>query len=89
MTFSYVFVGPDVKLGETNMAEHFINTGNAKPIQCKARRVQIHLKDTCIVNKEIDKMLASKVIEPCHSPWVSGFCLVKKKDKINKILCGP
>jgi hypothetical protein len=30
MTFSDVFVGPDGKLGQTNMAEHFINTGNAE-----------------------------------------------------------
>lgn len=36
-SFSDVFMGPDRKLGQTNLTEHFINTGDAKPIQYKAR----------------------------------------------------
>ena len=45
---------------------------------CKARRIPIYLQQA--VNSEIDKMLEQNVIESCHSPWISGMCLVRKKD---------
>ena len=83
----------DVDIGRTHLAEHVIDTGNAKPIFQKPYRVEF--KNREIIEKEVDKMLAIDLIEPCKSPWASPVVLIPKPDgsirfcidfrKINKV----
>lgn len=64
--------------GLTNLTEHFIDTGDAKPF--KQRQYSFSPALQKILNQEIDKMLAQGVIEPSNSPWSSPIVMVKKKD---------
>ena len=76
--FEDIFVGPDGKLGQTNLAEHYIDTGDTKPFKLPARRIPMVKRP--VVVREVDRMLEQGVIEPSTSPWNSPICLVTKPD---------
>ena len=83
----------DMDIGRTHLAEHVIDTGNARPIFQKPYRVEF--KNREIIEKEVEKMLAMDLIEPCKSPWASPVVLIPNPDgsirfcidfrKINKV----
>ena len=77
-SYSDCFMGPDGKLGRSNLFKHEIDTGSSHPIKQAPRRLGFAQQD--VVVEELDKMLASGVIEPSDSPWASPIVLVKKKD---------
>ncbi len=72
-----IFVGPDGKLGHTDLVKHEIDTGNAPPVKSAPRRMADMQRK--VADEEIEKMLQG-VIEPSDSPWASPVVLVKKKD---------
>ena len=75
--FEDIFLGPDEKLGYTDLISHKIDTGDALPIkQNYYRRSQ---KEREYVDAELEKMLASGVICPSKSPWGAPVVLVRKK----------
>ena len=76
--FEDIFVGPDGQLRQTNLAEHYIDTGDTKPFKLPARRIPMFKRP--VVEKEVDRMLEQGVIEPSNSPWNSPICLVTKPD---------
>jgi len=65
-------------LGRTDLVQHEVDTGDARPIKQPVRRPPIHWRETAEI--ELQKMLDSDVIEPSNSPWASPVVLVKKKD---------
>ncbi|CAC5369122.1 unnamed protein product [Mytilus coruscus] len=67
--FQDIFLGPEGKLGRTDIVKHTIDTGDAKHIRISPRRVALAQKD--IISQEIDKMLKDDIIEPSNSPWSS------------------
>ena len=75
--FSDVFMSPYEQLSQTDLAEHYIDTGDTKPFKTPCHRLPLFTKP--IVEAEIKKMLEQKVIEPSVSPWNSPICLVAKK----------
>lgn len=78
LDYADIFVGPDGKLGQTNIIEHTINTGDAKPIKIPPRRLPVHMRE--VAEQEIQKMLDQDIIESSCSPWAAPIVLVKKKD---------
>ncbi|KAG0737152.1 hypothetical protein G6F62_009884 [Rhizopus arrhizus] len=58
--------------------EHQIDTGDARPIVKKGRRLSP--KEKQALQDEVDKMLKAKVIRPSNSPWSSPPILVPKPD---------
>ena len=76
--FQDIFMGPDGKLGRTDLVKHTIDTGNAKPIKIPPGRVPQKQKQT--IEKEINSMLENDMIEPSTSPWSSPILLATKKD---------
>ncbi|XP_054281163.1 uncharacterized protein LOC128998832 [Macrosteles quadrilineatus] len=64
--------------GRTNIVQHKIDTGDAKPIRQAPRRLPLAKRDEA--ERIIKEMEADGVIEPSSSPWVSPVVLVKKKD---------
>jgi len=76
--FSCVFAQPNKPLGQTDLVTHKIDTGHHKPIKLPPRRVPLAKKEA--VDREIDKLLKDKLIEPSSSPWSAPICLVTKKD---------
>ena len=65
-------------LGEARDVQHFIDTGDHAPIRVPPRRLPFHKRD--VVQKEVESMMASDVIEPSSSPWSAPVALIKKKD---------
>ncbi len=76
--YSDVFAKENAPLGHTDLVKHTIDTGDTPPIRQRARRLPLASKE--IADQEIDKMLATGIIEPSFSPWSSPIVLVKKKD---------
>ena len=68
---------PEAKLGQINIAEHFIDTGDHKPFKLPCHRIPLFKRP--IVQKEIQKMLDQDIIKLSASPWNSPICLVSKK----------
>ena len=64
--------------GRTNVVQHRIDTGDAKPIRQVPRRLPLAKREDA--KKVIEEMAADGVIEPSSSPWMSPVVLVKKKD---------
>ena len=76
--FADVFALDDSELWRTNVVEHTVNTGDQQPFKQPPRRIPFALRAK--VEEMVGDMLASKVIEPSHSPWASPIILVAKKD---------
>jgi len=73
-----VFSTGEHDLGETSLAAHQIDTGDARPIRQTLRRQPFHLLDK--IDKHVVKMMEAGVIEPSCSPWTSNLVVVSKKD---------
>ena len=65
------------KPGQTNMAEHTINT-NSKPIRLPPYRIPYAYREA--VAKELQEMKESGIIESSASEWAAPIVVVKKKD---------
>ncbi len=73
-----VFSTGDADLGHTDMFEHVIDTGNAKPIFQRPYRAEFQKRT--IIEREVNKMFSTGLIEPSNSAWSSPVVLVTKKD---------
>ena len=78
MRHSAIISGNKADLGEARDVQHFIDTGDHAPIRVPPRRLPFHKRD--VVQKEVESMMASDVIEPSTPPWSAPVVLVKKKD---------
>lgn len=65
-------------LGRTDLMCHKIDTGDSLPIKQRCYRLS-PIKQQALV-KEVDKMVALNVIEPCESPWSSPVLITPKKN---------
>ncbi|CAG2249075.1 unnamed protein product [Mytilus edulis] len=70
-------------LGRATAIKHKIDTGNAKPVKQPPRRLPLTKRDE--VDKEIQRLLDGKIIEPSKSPWASCIVPVTKKDGSTRI----
>ncbi|CAF4208079.1 unnamed protein product, partial [Adineta steineri] len=64
--------------GITCKPQSAINTGSHSPVAEHPRRVS-HLNRQ-VINKEVQKMLHNRIIEPSNSPWAAPVVIVKKSD---------
>lgn len=75
--YSEIFHQSDEPLSFTNRVKHHIRTTDETPIYTKSYRYpQIHQQE---VQKQINEMLAQRIIRPSHSPWSSPIWVVPKK----------
>ena len=65
-------------LGQTNLAKHRVDTGDATPLRQAPRRLPLLKREEA--QKAIQDMHQQGLIEPSTSPWCSPIVLVKKKD---------
>lgn len=66
----------DGHLGHTTLAEHSIDTGNAKPIHLPPYRTSPAKKQ--LIEDQIKKMLHEGIIEPATGPWAAPVVMVQK-----------
>ncbi len=78
-----MFSKDEYDLGRTPLMTHTIDTGDARPIRQGLRRHPQAYLD--VIDSEVDKMLASGVVEPASSPWASNIVVVTKHDKTPRI----
>ena len=80
LVFRYqdVFVGPDGKVGWTDLTTHVIDTGTELPCKIPPRRTGFAEKK--VIEDTITELLADGKIRPSTSAWASPIVLVKKKD---------
>ena len=64
--------------GVTDLVSHRIDVGENLPVHTAPYRTSP--KDRNIIQQEIEKMLAAKVIRHSNSPWASPIVLITKKD---------
>ncbi|CAF1470340.1 unnamed protein product [Adineta steineri] len=64
--------------GITCKPQSAINTGSHSPVAEHPRRVS-HLNRQ-VINKEVQKMLHNRIIEPSNSSWAAPVVIVKKSD---------
>ena len=76
--YSDVFAKSTEDLGCTDIAQHEINTGSAKPVRSPPRWVPIAFREEESV--EIGRMLKNGIIQESTSPWAAPIVLVRKKD---------
>ena len=62
----------------THLAEHVIDTGDAKPVRCPPRRVPIAFAEE--ERQVIETMERQGIIRKSHTCWSSPLCLVRKKN---------
>src|SRR5271163_271741 len=77
-SYSDVFSSGEYDLGQTDLARHEINTGDAKPVKQALRRQPFAHLDA--IDKQVNDMLTAGIIEPSQSPWVANVVMVTKKD---------
>lgn len=70
-------VSKDENAGRTTLNEHSVDTGDAKLIQQRPRRVPLALSDE--ERKAVQQMKEQGVIRESNSPWSSPIVLVRKK----------
>ena len=63
--------------GHTDIVEHQIDTGSARPVRQKPYRIP---RSQEVVQKEIQKMMDMDVIQESRSDWASPIVLVPKRD---------
>ena len=72
------FTISDGELSETDLIEHSIDTGDAKPVKTFPQRLPYALREE--LEGELNKLMATGCIEHSTSPFASGLVLVWKKD---------
>ena len=78
MKYRRVFSESDRDLELTDILQHHIDTGTARPIRQPLRRFPPAPVEA--ISSEVVKLLAQGVIEPASSPWASNVVLVRKRD---------
>jgi hypothetical protein len=76
--YQKVFAGPNDPLGLTNLVEHRIDTGDARPIKQPYCRTDNTSQG--IITHETYDMMGQELVENSDSPWASPVVLVKKKN---------
>ena len=66
------------QLGKTTIIEHFIDTGNAAPVEVPPRPIPFRYTER--VNKQLEDMAKEGIIRPSNSPWCAPAVYVPKSN---------
>ena len=69
----------ELDLGRTELVEHRIDTGDARPVRQTLRRSPAAYAH--IIDEQLETLMKQGIIEPTNSEWSSNVVLVKKKDQ--------
>lgn len=77
LQYKDIFYTEKLPLTFTNDVKHHIRTRNEDPIFVRPYRQPQVINDE--INRQINKMLEDKIVQPSHSPWSAPVHLVPKK----------
>ena len=66
------------ELGQTNVAEHVIDTGDALPTRVPPRPIPFHFAER--VQNQLQEMAQEGIIRPSNSPWCAPAVYVPKRN---------
>ena len=76
--FQHIFALRDTDLGQTNLVEMTLDTGDHPPV--KKRPYQMPFSQRPLLEKHLEELLQTGIIRPSNSPWASPIVVVPKKD---------
>ena len=76
--YNDVFAIDPMEVGRTDLVQHRIDTGGQTPLRQPPRRIPFSLRAK--VEKMVQEMLDTGIIEHSSSPWASPIVLVSKQD---------
>lgn len=76
--FNDVFALDPMEVGQTDLVQHHINTGEHAPVKQPPRRIPFSMRAK--VEALVEEMLGNGIIEHSTSPWASPIVLVAKQD---------
>ena len=79
-----IFSKTEFDLGRTHLGEHVIDTGDAKPVKQRPRRVPIAFTDQ---EEKVIKQMEEKNIRKSNSPWASPLCFGDETQWKGKTMC--
>lgn len=74
--FNDVFALDPMEVGQTDLVQHHINTGEDAPVKQAPKRIPFSMRAK--VESMVDEMLGNGIIEHSASPWASPIVLVTK-----------
>ena len=78
VNYGDVFAKTKMDLGNCTMIKHHIDTGDARPLKARPRRLPQAQFDE--MSSQVRKLEANGIIEAADSEWGANVILVKKKD---------
>lgn len=78
LEFQGSFAMSEEEVGRTPLVQHEIDTGDARPIKCRPRRLPLARQQVC--DSAVENMLQADIIEPSDSPWAAAVVMVPKKN---------
>ena len=76
--YSDVFSKDETDLGKTHIVKHEIETGDARPIKQRARRLPFAQEEE--LTKLVEDLVTRKLVEPSSASWSSPVVMVRKKN---------
>ena len=73
-----IFAVNSLDLGQSDLMEHEIKTGDSTPIKQPPRRIPPHQRE--IIDNQLDELLSTGRVEQSQSPWSSPVVLARKHD---------
>lgn len=83
LEFQDIFALTEEEVGLTDFVQHNIDTGDARPIKTRPRRLPLAHQALAA----IEEMLKVGTIKPADSPWASGVVMVNKKRSSKITFC--
>ena len=80
-----VFSSGETDIGRTNLVQHHIDTGNARPVKQRPRRAPIQQQTE--IDRQVQMLLDHDLISPSQSPWATPVVLVAKKGSGWRLCC--
>ena len=76
--YADVFAKHPDDIGRTNLVKHVIDTGDAKPVHQRCRRLaKAHID---VIREQVQKLSKAGIIRPSDSNWAANCVVVSKKD---------
>lgn len=76
LEFKDSFALSEDEVGQTHLVEHHIDTGDARPIKMRPRRLPLARQQAA--DKALGEMQRAGIIEPSESPWAAAVVMVAK-----------
>lgn len=77
-SYADVFSKSDSDIGQTDIVQHTIDTGDAPPVRQRPRRFPFAHRQAAA--ETLKTLLDNSLVKECQSPWAANIVLVKKPD---------